>query len=175
MSEIVNIYAKSLLDVSNKKNCNNEVQMILNEISDVYNNNLEFKRLLLDPRIENNIKINIIEEILLLKKFNNVELVINLIKLLLDNSKINLLSEIYYCFKSLNQNSKNYLNITIITPLELDNNQINEIIEVFREIYKIQNIKYEIEINKKLIGGIKVKVGNKIYDGSIYSKLNKIF
>ena len=41
-------------------------------------------------------------------------------------------------------------------------------------MYNASKIKYEIKIDEELLGGVKVVVGNKIYDGSLRTQLKKM-
>ncbi len=63
----------------------------------------------------------------------------------------------------------------IIVAKETSEEQINQIIEKFKKKYQANKIQYEIEIDEKLIGGIKVVVGSTIYDATIQTKLKQIF
>ena len=73
------------------------------------------------------------------------------------------------------RNSKKELFIKIIVSSEIDDNQIEKIVQKFKDIYKVNAVKYVIEINKEILGGIKVVVGNTVYDASIRRQLDQIF
>ena len=42
-------------------------------------------------------------------------------------------------------------------------------------MYAVKTVQYELEIDEKLLGGVKVVVGNTIYDGSVETKLRQMF
>ena len=50
-----------------------------------------------------------------------------------------------------------------------------KIIQKMKKVYKVDTVKYSIEIDKEILGGIKVLVGNTIYDASIKTQLNQMF
>ena len=79
----------------------------------------------------------------------------------------------------LNQNSNTKsnkeLSIKIIVASELSDEQLKGIIKKFKDMYKVETVQYTIEIDESIIGGIKVCVGNKIYDNTIDTRLRKIF
>ena len=80
-----------------------------------------------------------------------------------------------------NENSKaittsnKELDIKIVVASELNENQINEIVKKFKEMYKANTVNYTVEIDKSIIGGIKVCVGNTIYDSTIETRLRQMF
>ena len=78
-------------------------------------------------------------------------------------------------YEKMIRTSKKELFIKIIVSSEIDDNQIDKIIQKFKDIYKVSTVKYSIEINEEILGGIKVVVGNTVYDASIKRQLDQIF
>jgi len=144
----------------------------LKEVAIVFNSNDEFRKLLYDPRIDNEIKIEVIKEV-----FSEYAqgVFVNFLKLLIQEKRINLVNEIAEEYANKNRFSKNELAIKIIVAHQIQDEQITEIIEKYKKMYKVNSIKYEIVIDKEILGGIKVMVGNTVYDGSVKTKLKQMF
>ena len=41
-------------------------------------------------------------------------------------------------------------------------------------MYNADKVKYTLEVDKEILGGIKVVIGNKIYDGSLKTQLRRM-
>lgn len=76
---------------------------------------------------------------------------------------------------SLNSSSNKELKIKIIVASELSDDQLKGIINKFKVMYNAETVQYTIELDKSIIGGIKVCVGNTIYDNTIDTRLKQIF
>ena len=99
----------------------------------------------------------------------------NFLSELLNKDRIKLIENISDEYSKINSSLHKELDIKIIVASELSENQINDIVNKYKEIYKANKVNYTVEIDKSIIGGVKVAVGNTIYDSSIDSQLKKIF
>ena len=171
MAVAVSRYVDALYNSTTNTLERNEIAENLREFTKIYNSNQELKRVLNDPRLENKVKIEIVNEILL----NSNKIFINFIDLIIKEKRVNLIEEMLFEYEDKISALKKELMIKIIVSEEIDDNQIGKIIEKFKNLYKVNTIKYSIEIDEKILGGIKVLVGNTIYDASIKTKLDQIF
>lgn len=64
------------------------------------------------------------------------------------------------------------LTLTIETATELSKEQTKEIAAAFRADYQI--LKIETILNPKLIGGLKIRIGDSIFDDSVVSRIEKL-
>ena len=71
--------------------------------------------------------------------------------------------------------SNKNLKIKIIVASELSDEQLKGIIKKIKDMYKVETVQYTIEIDESIIGGIKVCVGNTIYDNTIETRLRQMF
>ena len=67
-------------------------------------------------------------------------------------------------------NLKGKLTATVIASSELDKNQINEIKKLLADNYS-QEINIDLEIDEKILGGLIVKIGSKMIDSSLLTRL----
>ena len=166
-------YADSLIKVSNQLD---------NDIKDIVNNLFLFKRLvreipelrylLFSKRIPLDSKLSAIKNI-----FSNYFKVIELefIFILLKDGQISIMADIIDKLHSIIQSDSNIKNINIVSSKQLDEHVKNEIIESIKHRFNIKDSSdTSFSIDKKILGGIKVRIGNKIIDGSIATKLKKI-
>ena len=145
----------------------------LKDIANIYSTNKEFKNLLLNPCITNTEKIDIIKEIF--SEYCKNSTFSNFLFELLNKKRINIIENISDEYLKMFNSKNKELDIKIIVASELNKDQINDIVKKYKEIYKANTVNYTIELDKKIIGGVKVIIGNTIYDNTIYTWLKQIF
>lgn len=171
MANVVKNYVDALYSLINNNSDRNQLEEDLRSFVTMYISNNNLKEVLSDPRLEIKVKYEIIDEI-----FSKSNLILaNFIKLLIKEKRINLIEEMLLEYENVNRTLKKELLIKIIVSSEIDDNQIDKIIQKFKKMYKVNTVKYSVEIDEKILGGIKVIVGNTVYDASIKRQLEQIF
>ena len=170
MAAIERRYAKALIDALKSKEDKIKVDKELAELAYVFNNNDQFKKALLDPRIEPKIKTGVVREI-----FSQTNpMFISFVSLLIDKNRIGYLDGISKEYSKLTQIMNNELFIKIVSASALDEAEINGISDKYKKVYNASTVKYELSIDESLLGGVKVIVGNKVYDGSVKTRLRNM-
>lgn len=172
MAVVVNRYVQALYDLTKSEKEKIEMEERLKDITNLFNSNEEFRKMLLDPRVAEDMKIEILKEII---SESNQKVFINFLSLLIKENRINLLEEIAIEYKKLNSASRKELTIKIIVAQLTSDQQLQEIADKYKKMYKADSIKYEVEIDEELLGGVKVVVGNTVYDGSVKTQLKQMF
>lgn len=171
MANVVKNYVDALYSLTNNNVDRNQLEEDLRNFVTIYNSNNDLKKVLSDLRLENKVKYEIVDEI-----FSKSNLYLaNFVKLLIKEKRINLINEMLLEYENINRTLKKELLIKIIVSSEIDDIQIDKIIQKFKNMYKVNTVKYSVEIDKKILGGIKVIVGNTVYDASIKRQLEQIF
>lgn len=97
----------------------------------------------------------------------------NFMYLLVDNNFfINILSIIKDFFKIFNE-SKQVLHVKIHSPFEIEKNQLEKIVSVITKKTD-KEVVYDLVIDPKLIGGIKITYDNNMLDYSIKGKIKSL-
>ena len=162
MSVIANRYIQALFSLPKSEEENKNLEKSLKEVAETFKTNEEFRKVLQDPRINSNVKVEIIKEIF---KDNKQTSFIKFLALLIKEGRINCIQEI----------AEGYEQINIIVASPIDEKQTKTNIEKFKMMYKAQTIEHEVIIDESLLGGVKIMVGNKIYDGSVATQLEQMF
>ena len=97
----------------------------------------------------------------------------NFINILIDRKNLSLLPWVYDDFVERRKKEANVIDVTITSAIELSEEQLSDLT---KSIEKKFNAKAAptVEIDKKLIGGVKIQVGDQVYDGSLRSKLDAL-
>ncbi len=172
MSVIANRYIQALLELPKSEEENKMLEKGLKDVAELFSSNEEFRRVVNDPRITNDIKIEIVKEIL--PQYKNA-VFMNFISLIIKEKRINFIEEIAEQYEQINKEINKELKIKIISAYKIDDEQIKKIVEKYKTMYKVKTINYELEVDESLLGGVKVIVGNKVYDGSVISQLKQMF
>tara|TARA_B100000945_G_C20135811_1_gene481605 strand:+ start:114 stop:647 length:534 start_codon:yes stop_codon:yes gene_type:complete len=163
-------YVKALYDLSIKNNCTEEIANHLEEIFLIYSNSSEFQLFLKSRRIGSKQKKEILNKILI----DNISfIVLDLLNNLIDNDDLNLLKLITNHFRRICEKDEKKVAVTLTTVKELNSEEKqNILIAIENKLNKKIDLTHLFD--KDIIGGVKLRIGNLIVDGSISTRLNKL-
>ena len=101
-------------------------------------------------------------------KINND--VLNLLYILLEKNKINLLSTILYCFEESMDEAKNILKVGVVSAAEIDEDLKQKLKEKLESKLN-KSVKFDFETKPEIIAGVVLKIQDKVIDGSMAAKL----
>ena len=169
MLEIAQNYASALLSLAIDENKVVDYQKEVKELRKIIKDNDDFL-LLLDSRFLS------VEE-----RMHNVELilkgfsldVINFIKIIVKQNRVNYLKDILDGFNSLANENQDIVEGLIYSAFPLDESTLSKI---KNKISQIENHEVDLisKIDPSLIGGVKVVINSHVYDGSIKNQLEKM-
>lgn len=165
-----NYYAQAVFNVARAENMVDQVEDELGQLKDEITNNLELKKNLTDPSIENYEKIKVMLEILgddgskAIKSFAAMMVILD---------AIDSFEQTYKDFVELANQLKRQVSIEVISVIELDKKILNEIKE---NVDKKTGLDVRIKnvLDKNIIGGLVIKIGDKVIDLSIKDKLEDL-
>ncbi len=164
-------YAEAFIDIAAEAEAVDSYRDELKDFVELFKSQPEFKSFLLDPEIKTESK-----KIVVRKAFSNNlrPETINLIMLLLDKGRVKFLPGIYDEFVKLADKRGNVLNMTIVSASGLDEAQLDRIKEKYKSVYNASQVKADIKVDKTLIGGVKVKIGDKVIDDTLKGRLESL-
>lgn len=98
----------------------------------------------------------------------------NTVKLLSEKHMLGKSKELLDRLEKLVDKGDELIRAKIISKIKLDKKTIEEIEEFIKKRYKIKNSVLVFEIDEKLIGGIKIEVGDEIIDMTLLNKIHKL-
>lgn len=162
-------YAQALLELS--ENDVDGIRQEFEEFIGIYNSDKEFSSFLLDPRIKADNKQTAIRNIFTGRLSQNM---LNFVLLLIDKRRIENIPEMYEQLVHLINVRANILDMKIITAEPLEEQQLYSIKEKFRNKYNARTVKVTEVVDASIIGGVKVIIGDKVYDGSIKGRIESL-
>ena len=97
----------------------------------------------------------------------------NFIQLLVRNGRLPALEEIRRLYDHLKSESEGVVEAQISSAFPLEGRELEQLVSLLSTRYE-KNISPTVDVDSDLIGGIKVQVGDKVWDASVRGKLQKM-
>jgi len=162
-------YAKALFEYSIAERKTSAVHKDFLVILSILSKSVEFRRFINNPVISQSNQYKIFQSIF--KKTLSPQ-TYTCLKFLIYKRRLNLLSEICQNFDVLYSDDKNITKAQLVSHVPLSNQQINDIALKLKKKLN-SDIDTESIVDAHMVGGIKVKIKDKIYDYSIRSQLQR--
>ena len=168
---IADRYASALYDLSSEGKYVDEVLSDLQKLEEYINKNKDLKILINSPLIASNDKLLILEKLSLNHSFN--VLTLTFLKVISNNKRFSSLPFIITRFMNINAEKRGEIFADITSADDLSNEQKSGIKNQLRLILG-EKLSLNYIVDKNIIGGLIVKVGSKMIDSSLASKINKL-
>ena len=159
-------YAQAIYEIAQDQKRVVEIYQLLQELNGLYYENRDFKEYLSHPLVKLDDKLSLIEKIMTEQE----EIDKNISLYLVSKGRLGDIKDILEEYKKLYYIEKNKIDVKGIFASDLSAEQKDALIKKLENSTK-KNVNLEVEIDKSLIGGGILKIGDKVIDGSIKSQL----
>jgi F-type H+-transporting ATPase subunit delta len=97
----------------------------------------------------------------------------NFVRILADNQRLQLLPEIAALFEALKAEAEKTVNVVVDSAFELSAAQKDKIVSSLKKSLG-REIKLSCKVNKELLGGVVIRAGDKVIDGSARTRLGEM-
>jgi F-type H+-transporting ATPase subunit delta len=97
----------------------------------------------------------------------------NLVRVLAENNRLELLPEIRVQFETLKDEREGVVEAQIISAFELDAAQRSDLTKLL-EKHTGRKVRARVDLDKELIGGVRVVIGDKVIDASVRAQLSAL-
>jgi F-type H+-transporting ATPase subunit delta len=97
----------------------------------------------------------------------------NFIKLLVEGQRLTLLPEIAALFETMRAEEEKSVDVTVTSAFELNDAQKQKIASAMKQRTG-REIRLNCEIDRNLLGGVVIRAGDKVIDGSARTKLSEL-
>lgn len=172
MSEMIvaKRYAAALLELGREQNELLELRDEMQTLQKVVKTNPELITFLSHPKVTHAEQIAFIDSVFV----GFSERVIHTLQLLVQRRRVTLIPLIAEQFIHAVGEVENTGTIRIDSAEELSSAQVELIRESFKERLKKLDLQVQLNIDRSLIGGLKVRYDNTVYDGTISNKLKRL-
>jgi len=163
-------YAKALFEVANEQGIAAQVEEQLKMVVDTLQGHEELRSVMNHPKIDASSKMDLLKSIF---SGHVSELVLNTLQLLVQRRRGNIVTALYYDYVRIANDSLGRIDATVYSPFDLDGDQEQNIASTFSGLTG-KTVRVQTVIDKSLLGGIKVRVGDRLYDASLSGKLDRL-
>ena len=163
----INIYSHLLNDAVNSFDDFIGVKNGLEEFNTSLKDDLSINTFFKSKTVENVEKMSLFEKAV--SNSMNATLV-EVLKVVIENDDISLLEDIAKHFTLLSKQKLNVAFVEVVSSDKMNSEQKDNISNSLSELIK-KKIDISFDVDKNLIGGLKIKVDDKLYDSSLQTKL----
>ncbi len=97
----------------------------------------------------------------------------NFVRVLAENGRLDVVSEIRTQYQALKNEREGVLEAEVVSAFEMDKSQLADLVARL-EKKTGRKVKAQVSVDKSLIGGVKVVIGDKVIDGSARAQLSAL-
>ncbi|MEX1029454.1 MAG: F0F1 ATP synthase subunit delta [Paenibacillaceae bacterium] len=160
-------YAKALFEIASQQNITGEVEEQLRALVTTIQGDADIEKFLHHPNISVSVKIDAVKSGF---KGGLSDAVVNTLQLLLERGREASIPALSEGYVKIANESLGHAKAVVSSPYPLSDKEVEEITTFFSKLSG-KSIRLEQQIDKSLLGGIQVRIGDRLYDGSLKSKL----
>ncbi len=164
-------YAKALIAVAENANVLDKVFENITELALAVKQDKDLKKFLFHPEIEISAKLELLSNIS--EKLKFCDEFFNFLKVLLIKQRIAILRGVFLRFRDLYDAKKRQQKVFVKTAVSLSDQQRRKLKEALKNRLN-KNILLEELHDKTILGGMYIKIGDTILDGTLELKLNRL-
>jgi F-type H+-transporting ATPase subunit delta len=163
-------YAKALFEIANQQNITAEVEEQLKALVMAIQENADLEKFLHHPNITASAKMDAVKNGF---KGGLSDAVANTLQLLLERGREASIASLLEGYVKITNEALGRANAIVSSPYPLSDKESAEITKFFSQLTG-KKIRLEQQIDKSLLGGIQVRIGDRLYDGSLKGKLSNM-
>ncbi|SES83367.1 ATP synthase F1 subcomplex delta subunit [Natronincola peptidivorans] len=163
-------YAEALFEVAQGDDNLQQVREELNFTEESLKANQDFEKLLNTPLVNSSEKKEILTKVFKDKLSNEV---LNFLYILVDKRRTNYIYDMIKEFNRMADASKNMVEGVAITAVALEEETLLKL-QVQLSMASGKNVKLKNEVDQEIVGGVLVKIGDKVIDGTLKNRLGHL-
>ncbi|MCH4826867.1 F0F1 ATP synthase subunit delta [Planococcus halocryophilus] len=170
MSQVAERYALALFQVAQKHESSLDIEHDLREVKKVFEMTPELYNLIVSPKLSADKRTNLINEV-----FTRANpFVVNTLQLMAERKRLNEVKSMVDEFVALSNNAQGIEDAEVYSTRPLTEEERSSISSVFAKKIGKQSLRIENVIDPSLLGGLRIQIGNRIYDSSVSTKLARL-
>jgi len=160
-------YAQALFDIAMQQNKLDQLEKELLAVKKVVADSRELQKVLYHPQVTPEEKKKVVKGIF---KDKISKITANFLNLLIDHRREIYLEDIVSFFVNLSNRARNLVEVYAISAIELNNEEKKKLQDVMVKIAR-KKVQTYYAVDPNLLGGVVVRIGDRVIDGSIRTKL----
>lgn len=169
-SVVAKRYARALFEIAQQQGVIAEVEQQLELVAAATAGDAEIRRFLAFPNIDVTKKVELIKSAISEKVS---ALVLHTIELLISRGRQEAIGDVYEAYTKIAGEALGQAHAVVYTAKQLSAEELAKVEATFSEIAG-KKIKAEQFVEPALLGGVQVRIGDRLYDGSLSGKLARL-
>ncbi len=165
-------YAKALFNVAYGDGREKEYFEELRSIGEFFEKNEDALRFITLPIYPKKERMDLLE--LVVSSFNLSQPVAEFMRVLFENGRVSYINQIVEEYQKLLDEKEGVKRGVVFSPYPLDKKLGERLSKLLARFFKVNKVILSYKEDKDLIGGIRVKVGDTVIDGSLSCQLRKL-
>lgn len=163
-------YAVALFQLAKEQNTIDQIENELLVVKEVFTTNKDLIDVLNHPKVTIKAKKSIVKE-----SFASLsKQVVNTLFLLVDRHRVDIVTDVVDYFVQNANKARGTEDAIVYSVRPLTENELSSISTSFAKKVGKTSLRLQNVVDKKLLGGVKLRIGNRIYDGSVSGKLERL-
>lgn len=167
MSAVAKRYARALFEVAKERGLIDQIEAELKDIVSAINQNEELTKILTHPQISVGAKKDLFKDLFSAHIAKETQ---NFLDILIENGREMDLAAISAAYVGQANEERGIADAVVTTAKALSAEEQEQLAEKFGKIIN-KKLRIQTVIDPSILGGVVVKIGDRLYDGSIKSKL----
>lgn len=170
VSSIALGYARALFDISFSTGITEQVEKELEAIDNLLQVNKDLEKLILHPGVSVQEKKKLVESVF---AFEGSPLIKKFLFVLIDKRREKLLTSLLSAYKTIVREVKGIVLAEVQSTIELSDDNIGKLKASLEKLIG-KEVEIATSINPKILGGLVIRYGDKLIDGSVRYRLSKL-
>jgi F-type H+-transporting ATPase subunit delta len=163
-------YAVALFQIAKEQNLLDTFEEELRAIKEVFSNNDDLQVFLQHPKVTAEAKKKLIGE-----AFENTSIQVrNTLLLMADRHRTDVIAQMAVDFIELINEERSVADALVYTVRPLTDSELDAVSAAFAAKVGKKTLRIENIVDRSVLGGIKLRIGNRIFDGSVSGKLERL-
>ncbi|CAH0345080.1 F0F1 ATP synthase subunit delta [Bacillus sp. CECT 9360] len=163
-------YAVALFEIAKEQNLLDSIEEELRAVKEVFSTNNELQTFLQHPKVSAEAKRQLIDE-----AFANLSSQVkNTLLLMTDRHRTDVISQMAASFIELANEENSVADAFVYSVRPLTDNEREAVSSAFAAKVGKRTLRIENIVDRSVLGGIKLRIGNRIFDGSVSGKLERL-
>lgn len=164
-------YANALADIALAQGAAEPLLRQLSEFNSAYQESAELRNFLASPAVEREAKHGVIEK--LAARMGASKIIRNFLFVMVDNQRTPLLPQMLESFQTVLQQRQGVAEASVVSAATLNDGQKSQLQQTLEKLTG-KKIQAKYSQDPALLGGVQVRIGDTIYDGSLRNRLDQM-
>ncbi|MEW6172602.1 MAG: F0F1 ATP synthase subunit delta [Bacillota bacterium] len=163
-------YSRALFEIAQEQGLLDKVEQELRDVLDALDASQDLRRVFYHPQVPTSVKKGIVKEVF---GAEVEQYTLNFVNVILDARREMYFKGIAAEFTRLVNETRNVVEVEITSAVEVQSGDKDELIEALSKVTG-KDVKVEYQVKPEILGGLVVRIGNRVIDSSVSRQLQRL-